>query len=277
MASSKRKRKRLRQAAARARYKDERGGRGSQRAERAKAKRIVGKARLDRITRRTMSEIGPGGGIRSGARAAAGSAVGRRLFNIARQRLSKLPGIGRFAKTTRRARAAQVPLVYGTRAVATRASTRAIAVRTAIPVAAGAGAAGVAWEAGRALTDVIPGIGEFMRRGKGRAPARRRTQAIPFTPGAVVPTDAITHTWIANGVPFAQLADGRVMVRRKNGTVKTFRRPRPIVLGRNPGVRDLVRADKKIDQLLKIVRKRLPARRTRAAAPERTTQIVRAG
>ena len=78
-----------------------------------------------------------------------------------------------------------------------------------------------------------------------------------------MPTDSITHTWVANGVPFAQLADGRVMVRRKNGTIKTFRRPRPIVLGRNPGVRTLARADKKIDALLKLVRKRFPAARRR--------------
>ena len=76
-----------------------------------------------------------------------------------------------------------------------------------------------------------------------------------------MPTDSITHTWVANGVPFAQLADGRVMVRRKNGTIKIFRRPKPIVLGRNPTVRQLVRADKKIDKVLKLVRKRMPAAR----------------
>jgi len=235
------------------------------------AREIVGLSNAERISRKRVGEFGPGGGIRAVGRAAIRSAIGRRALTIARQRLSKVPGLGRAFRTTRRARGPQVPLVFGTRTPAVR-TTRAIALRSAAPVAVGAATAGLAFEAGRTIFDAIPGGVDLARRIRGRrgrsAPARRG--GVPFTPGTVVPTDSITHTWIANGVPFAQLADGRVMVRRKNGTIKTFRRPKPIVLGRNPGVRELVRADKKIESLLKMVKKRFPARRT--AAPRHSQQ-----
>lgn len=253
---SKRARARRRAATGDIRSRGRRGGRT--------AADIVGRARLDRITRKRIGEIAPGGGIRTIGRAALRSSLGRKLLTIARQRLSKIPGIGRFAGRTRRAQTA--PTVFGTRAPAAR-STRSLAVRTAAPIAVGAATGGAAFEAGRRIFDAIPGGIDVARRIRDRVPARRggRGQGIPFTPGGIVPTDSITHTWVANGVPFAQLADGRVMVRRKNGTIKTFRRPRPIVLGRNPGVRDIVRADKKIESLLKVMRKRLsPARRPKA-------------
>jgi len=193
--------------------------------------------------------------------------IGKRLATVIRQRASRIPGLGRLAVRTRRAREAATGLVgpSGT-ALATRAPSRIARVARG---AGGIAAGGAAFEAGSTL------FGQFRERGgfkmpKVRGTSGRRTQTIPFTPGGIVPTDSITHTWVANGVPFAQLADGRVMVRRKNGTIKTFRRPRPIVLGRNPGVRDLVRADKKIDRLLKLVKKRFPARRT--AAPRHSQQ-----
>jgi len=247
----------------RGRRREGRGGRS--------AREIVGLSNLERVARKRVGEFGPGGGIRAVGKTVIRSALFRKGLTVARQRLARLPGIGRVLRTTRRARGPQVPLVFGTRAPAVR-STRAIALRSAAPVAIGAGTAGVAFEAGRTIFDAIPGGVDLARRIRGRVPSRRggRAQGVPFTPGGIVPTDSITHTWVANGVQFAQLADGRVMVRRKNGTIKTFRRPRPIVLGRNPGVRELVRADKKIDALLKMVKKRFPARRT--AAPRHSQQ-----
>ena len=274
--ASKRARKRARQAANRARggaaqtKRQRSGGRSGGRT----AREIVTKATAARFTRQRLREVGPGGGIRAVGKGLAGSRIVRKALTVVRQRISRVPGVGRAFGTTRRARAGgQVPLVFGTRtkALAPR-STAAIAVRAAAPVAVGAGAAGLAFEAGRTIFDAIPGGVDLARRIRGRIPSRRggRAQGVPFTPGGIVPTDSITHTWVANGVPFAQLADGRVMVRRKNGTIKTFRRPRPIVLGRNPGVKDLVRADKKIDSLLKMVKKRFPARRT--AAPRHSQQ-----
>jgi len=264
--ASKRARKRARQQANRARggarttKRQSRGGRSGGRGDRVS--RLVTKSTARFFAKKAIeSGVGTvGGGIGGFAR----SQIVRRTLTVARQRASKLPGIGRLFRTTQRSRG-QVPLVnFGTRAV-TRRSTAALATRAAVPVAVGAGAAGVAFEAGRTIFDAIPGGVDMVRRIRAGGGGSRRTrgQAVPFKPGALVPTDSITHTWVANGVPFAQLADGRVMVRRNNGTIKTFRRPRPIVLGRNPGVRDLMRADKKIDGLLKMVRKRFPAARRR--------------
>lgn len=187
------------------------------------------------------------------------SRIGKSLATVARQQLSKLPGLGRLARRTRRARdPARGGGVTG-RELALR-QNRSIARRAsvaAVKVAAG----GAAFEAGSTIFSAIRGGEDVARRFSGGARARRT--GVPFTPGTVVPTDSITHTWVANGVPFAQLADGRVMVRKKNGVVKTFRRPKPIVLGRNPGIRDISRAYKKIDTLLKVMRKHFPAQKTR--------------
>ena len=187
------------------------------------------------------------------------SRIGKRLATIARQQISRIPGVGRFAGRTRRARGGLVSTTG--RELATR-PTRSLARRattTAVKVAAG----GAAFEAGSTIFANIRGGEDVARRLAGRRGSRSPSRGVPFTPGTVVPTDSITHTWIANGVPFAQLADGRVMVRKKNGVIKTFRRPKPIVLGRNPGIRDISRAYKKIDTLLKVMRKHFPAQKTR--------------
>lgn len=254
---------------------------GSKRAKRRRKRARTSKLIDRQVARRGGRTGGSGGripirtgaasgGIATAARAAflfARSRTARRLANIARQRISRIPGIGRLLGRTRRARGVGPGLVTTTgRQLATRPTT-SVARRVATTggkIAAG----GLAFEAGSTLfAQFAPGGNEVARRiqARGRSGGSRGQQQIPFTPGGIVPTDSITHTWVANGVPFAQLADGRVMVRRKNGTIKTFRRPRPIVLGRNPGVRDIVRADKKIEALLKVMRKRLsPARRPRA-------------
>jgi len=209
---------------------------------------------------RTASISGVRGAI---AKALLKSRIGKRIATIARQKISKVPGIGRLAGRTRRARGDRPGLIRPARTgreLATRPQ-RSIARRTTI-AAAKVAAGGAAFEAGSTLFANIRGedvVRKFSGR-RTRAPVRR---GVPFTPGTVVPTDSITHSWVANGVPFAQLADGRVMVRKKNGVVKTFRRPRPIVLGRNPGIRDISRAYKKIDTLLKVMRKHFPAQKTR--------------
>lgn len=204
--------------------------------------------RKPRIRTASVSSIG---GII--ARTVLKSRIGKRLVTVARQQISRIPGLGRFARTTRAAKARSTGLISTTGkslAVSRPSPTRAIAKRAAV-IAAG----GAAFEGGTRIIDAIAGGRDVARAIRG---TRGRARGITFTPGTQVPTDSITHTWIANGVPFAQLADGRVMVRRKNGTIKIFRRPRPIVLGRNPTVRQLVRADKKIDSVLKLVRKRMP-------------------
>ena len=219
------------------------------------------------------------GGVKSAVvRAALRSSIVRRGLSIARQRIARIPGIGRFARTTRAAQRSTA-IAERQRAGNIAVGKRSLARRAARGLATAA-VAGAALEAGSTVFTALGGEDVARRiagtRGR-RAPARRGSN-IPFTPGTVVPTDSITHTWIANGVPFAQLADGRVMVRRKNGTIKIFRRPRPIVIGRNASVRTLVRADKKIDALLKLVRKRFPPSRRNApkSTPTAITQ-VRAG
>ena len=239
---------------------------------RRRKRRNLDSSRLTRRQRRSRDKRAGRTGARSGGVRRAGlpliaaaariglgivrSPIGKRLLTVARQRLSRIPGFGRFGRTTRAARSRTTGLATTTtRAVAT---TRTSTAKTIAKKAVVLGAGGFAFEGGSRILDAIAG-GRDVARSIGKA--RGKARGIAFTPGAQVPTDSITHTWVANGVPFAQLADGRVMVRRKNGTIKIFRRPRPIVLGRNPTVRQLVRADKKIDKVLKLVRKRMPAAR----------------
>ena len=52
----------------------------------------------------------------------------------------------------------------------------------------------------------------------------------PFTVGQVFMQNQIVKTWEANGVWFARQADGLNWVQRKNGTIKSFRNVKPIVL-----------------------------------------------
>lgn len=216
--------------------------------------------RADRSAARGEIPIKKGlfGGSRSLiARAVLRTRIGKRLATVARQQISRVPGLGRFARTTQAARVRS----QGNLGLAVR-PTRPSAIATIGRRTAVLAAGGAAIEAGAQLFSLADArrLGDRLGGVKvpRRSPARR---GVPFTPGTQVPTDSITHTWVANGVPFAQLADGRVMVRRKNGTIKIFRRPKPIVLGRNPSVQQLVRADKKIDKLLKLVRKRFPPAR----------------
>ena len=196
-----------------------------------------------------------GGGRGLIAAAVLRTRIGKRLATVARQQISRIPGLGRFARTTRAARARTAP--SGNLGLAVR-TTKPSAIATIGKRTVVVGAGGFAFEGGSRILKAIGGVKVPDISPRSRTPARR---GVPFTPGTQVPTDSITHTWVANGVPFAQLADGRVMVRRKNGTIKIFRRPKPIVLGRNPSVQQLVRADKKIDKLLKLVRKRFPPAR----------------
>jgi len=207
--------------------------------------------------------------IRPIARAVARSPVGRRAATIARQQITRVPIFRRFATTTRRARDSGLGQRAGMVASATPAPGKSIARRAVRPVGT-AVVAGAALEGGsRVFNQVFPGGTEDVARGlRGirRRPPRSGGSAIAFQPGQTIAPNQVVKTWMANGVPFAQLADGRVMVQKKNGTIKTFRRPKPIVLGRNPGVRDIVRADKKIEALMKVMRKRMPAARRRTAA-----------
>lgn len=70
------------------------------------------------------------------------------------------------------------------------------------------------------------------------------------------PTGAmVTNTWVANGTPFVQTADGWIYVQRRNGSIKRYRPPKNIVISRNPRVGSLLKADKKLSRLKKGLRK----------------------
>ncbi len=56
---------------------------------------------------------------------------------------------------------------------------------------------------------------------------------------------------------FAQLLDGRIAVRRLNGSIKTYRPAKHIVLSRNPRLGAVVAADRKIETIMKRVKKRV--------------------
>jgi hypothetical protein len=113
-----------------------------------------------------------------------------------------------------------------------------------------------------------------------QSPGRRELQG--FREGELIKPFEIVHTWWANNVPFARLADGRTVVRRKNGSLKIFRTPKNmIVLSSNPRVKDLVRADRRIDSIVKVVKKRLPSAKRATKSRSRSTaddvQIIRTG
>lgn len=68
--------------------------------------------------------------------------------------------------------------------------------------------------------------------------------------GAQLPhKDTIVKTWSTGTANFARLADGRGVAQRKDGSLRTFRYPKHIVVSRNPRMRSLTRAAKKLDKL----------------------------
>jgi len=92
---------------------------------------------------------------------------------------------------------------------------------------------------------------------------------VPFDPGGVA------YSWNTGTAEFHRLADGRIAVQRKNGTWKVYRPSKHIVVSRNPRVGTLIRADKRIDRLMRGLSRRMPQKRRRGttAAPV-TRQIM---
>jgi len=60
----------------------------------------------------------------------------------------------------------------------------------------------------------------------------------------------VAYTWNTKTAIFYRLVDGRISVFKKDGTLKTYWPQKHIVISRNPGVRDLMRADKRLDKLV---------------------------
>jgi len=90
----------------------------------------------------------------------------------------------------------------------------------------------------------------IMQHGTGRAMAR-----LPAVGGMLPPGATVVKTWNTGTAQFARLADGRMAVQRKDGTIKTWRPQKHIVIPRNPRVGTLIRADKRLDRLVKGLRK----------------------
>jgi len=51
----------------------------------------------------------------------------------------------------------------------------------------------------------------------------------------------IVKTWVANGTPFSMLDNGKIVVTRKDGTMKTYRPYRPVVIPRKWNARSMGR------------------------------------
>lgn len=115
------------------------------------------------------------------------------------------------------------------------------------------------WEAMMAaLGEIIPGEQPFLGEIRGAPPG--------IAPGAVV------KTWSTRGVSvtFYKLSDGRIACQKKDGTWKIWRPAKHLVISRNPKVNALLRADKKIDKLMKALARRAGVSRRRARPAART-------
>ena len=71
-------------------------------------------------------------------------------------------------------------------------------------------------------------------------------------PGDQFGTTFVLRTWTTNpatGFPiFAKLADGRIVVTKKDGSLKTYRPKKPIVISTNPRIRQVARAARTLDR-----------------------------
>lgn len=96
----------------------------------------------------------------------------------------------------------------------------------------------------------LPPGGAPVQHGTGRALA-----TLPGVGGMLPPGSTVVKTWNTGTAQFARLADGRIAVQRKDGTIKTYRPQKHIVIPRNPRIGTLIRADKRLDRLVKGLRK----------------------
>jgi len=118
------------------------------------------------------------------------------------------------------------------------------AARKGATIAAGAGA-------GVLLDRAVTGRGQQMaHRGAGKAMGQ-----LPGVGGQLPSKDTVVKVWTTGTANFARLLDGRIAVQKKDGTIKTYRPQKHIVIPRNPRVRTLMRADKRLERLTKGLRK----------------------
>jgi len=89
-----------------------------------------------------------------------------------------------------------------------------------------------------------------LHRGTGQSMA-----TLPAVGGQLPPGNVVVKTWNTGTAQFARLLDGRIAVQRKDGTIKTYRPQKHIVIPRNPRVGTLIRADKRMKRLVKGLKK----------------------
>jgi len=92
--------------------------------------------------------------------------------------------------------------------------------------------------------------GQMAHRGAGKAMGQ-----LPGVGGTLPSKDTVVKVWSTGTAEFARLLDGRIAVQKKDGTIKTYRPQKHIVIPRNPRVGTLIRADKRLDTLTKGLRK----------------------
>ena len=78
-------------------------------------------------------------------------------------------------------------------------------------------------------------------------------------PQALAPGVSVAYSWNTGTATFYRLTDGRIAVRRKNGIWKVWRPQKHIVVSRNPRTGTLIKADKRIDKLMRGLARRMPA------------------
>lgn len=125
------------------------------------------------------------------------------------------------------------------------------------------GATGPLAAIGQAIGAIMPGIQTGLGEG---------------VPG--MPAGSVAKSWHTGTARFYMLTDGRIAVQRKNGTWKVYRPQKHIVIPRNPRIGTLIKADKRVDRLMKGLARRMPAARKRTTSRVNITaadaQAVRA-
>lgn len=114
----------------------------------------------------------------------------------------------------------------------------------------------------QAIAALIPGEQPFLGEQKGETGLLAALgQALgALTPGIQtalgegvpgIPAGAIVKRWSTGTAVFYKLADGRIAAQRKDGSFRIYRPKKHIVVSSNPRVGTLLRADARLDKLVK--------------------------
>jgi len=124
-------------------------------------------------------------------------------------------------------------------------------VPSAKRIAIGAGVAGATAAAASIFNQLVPEGGVQV----GHRDAGRSIATLPGVGSPLPPRNIVVKTWTTGTANFARLLDGRIAVQKKDGTIKTYRPQKHIVIPRNPRVGTLIRADKRLKRLVKGLKK----------------------